>query len=188
MSSARHRLRLSSPGGRTGEAHSVSRQAEWRHTGLRACRLLLLQLTVGSAVDLSHCTHEGGKLFCASPRYVRPGPLDEFTSKTSPLSLEGGNKKKRVCRLRGFSFFDTTCQRSRFLLLLLLAVCSELLAVQKCETSKREQQMFLVDMRPAEEWKQQRGTGGPSSGSAAVESGWSPSFGSRRSSRHQVRP
>lgn len=85
-------------------------------------------------------------------------------------------------------FFDTTWQWTRLPLLLLLdvfcfgAVCRESVK----QVSESEQQMFLVDMRP--EWKQQRGTGGPSSGSAAVESGWSPSFGSHRSSRHQVRP
>lgn len=56
------------------------------------------------------------------------------------------------------------------------------------EVWTREQQVCVsVDMRPAEEWEQRRGPGGPSSGSAAVESGCSLSCGLVRSSRHQVR-
>lgn len=98
----------------------VERNRESESTQLRACRLLLLHLTVGSAVDLSNCTHERRKLFSrVRSLLVRPGALSEWSGTASALSLRGEKKKRknRACLFCG-DFSDTTWQTSRLLLLL----------------------------------------------------------------------
>lgn len=95
-----------------------------RNTVLGTNRLLLLHLTVGSAVDLLGFTYERRKPVGASPRYVRPGGRSvEFTSTAPPAlspELVGVNwALVCVCVTGDFLllcfFFDLTCQRSRSL-------------------------------------------------------------------------
>lgn len=64
--------------------HGVEQKERERERELRACRLLLLQLTVGSAVDLSDCSHERRRVcwLCAARRC-------------------GGEKRRRVCSESG---------------------------------------------------------------------------------------
>lgn len=145
-------LRLSSPCGQRGETsvEQIERVKEGTH---RACRLLLLHLTVGSALDLSDCTHERRKLFYASYRYVRPGRLEEFTSTASALSLE--ERGNAGLSLRGFL---TQLVRESLVVAAAAAAAGGdcgLLGASFRESvkqvSRREQQMFFVDMRSAEE-------------------------------------
>lgn len=134
---------VSPPGGHAGK-HTVWEERERegvreRHTELRACRLLLLLLTVGSAVDLLDCTHERRELFyslCATWKF-------------------GGLKQRSVCSevwrgktRRGFivGFFDSVqlgrevacfCCCWRYIVAVLV-VCSELCAEKVGETSVRK--------------------------------------------------
>lgn len=129
-------------------------------------RLLLLQLTVGSAVDLSGYTHERRKLAGASPRYARPGGRSaEFISTAPPaLSLELLDKPRaRLCG--GKIYFSLSFIFIYLFFFTQLAGESAVnegrkkggglfrrCLLRKCETSEdREQQMLVVNMQPAEE-------------------------------------
>lgn len=117
---------------------------------LRACRLLLLHLTVGSAVDLSDCTHERRKIFlrvyslCATRTFDR-------VKQHSVCSVWWRGGRNQVCLLCVFFFFfDNLADKSLSAAGgggLFKAVCRESVK----QVSGREQQMFVVDMRPAEE-------------------------------------
>lgn len=83
------------------------REKERRHTELRVCRLLLLHLTVGFAVDLSDCTHERRKLFLRVYSLCAAGRLGRV--KQHGVSSESGGENQDCL----WGFFDTTWQRSR---------------------------------------------------------------------------
>lgn len=116
---------------------------------LRACRLLLLHLTVGSAVDLSDCTHERRKIFLRVYSLCATRTFDGV-KQHSVCSVWWRGEETRFVFFAVFFFFDNLADKSLSAAGgggLFKAVCRESVK----QVSEREQQMFVVDMRPAEE-------------------------------------